>query len=108
MAIKDLQQYLHKKRNELSNIRELDLLSTQLNFRQGALLRYALKHPNDFYTTIKIHQNIYKVVYQTARIDLASLEELGFLTRKKIGNEFCFYPAPNLYEKISSSNLNKK
>jgi Fic family protein len=108
LAIKDLQQYLHKKRRELSKIRELDLLSTQLNFRQGALLRYALKHPNDFYTTIKIHQNIYKVVYQTARTDLASLEKLGFLTRKKIGNEFCFYPAPNLYERISSSNLNKK
>ncbi len=64
LAIKDLQQYLHKKRRELSKIRELDLLSTQLNFRQGALLRYALEHTGDFYTTIKIHQNIYKVAYQ--------------------------------------------
>ncbi len=108
LAIKDLQQYLRKKRRELSKIRELDLLSTQLNFRQGALLRYALERPSDCYTTIKIHQNIYKVVYQTARNDLVSLEKLGFLTRKKVGNEFFFYPTPNLYERISSSNLNKK
>lgn len=108
LAIKDLQLYLRKKRLELSKIRALDLLSTQLNFRQQALLRYALKHPNDFYTTIRIHKNIYKVVYQTARNDLASLEKLEFLTKKKIGNEFCFYPTPNLYERINSSNLNEK
>ena len=108
LAIKDLQLYLRKKRLELSRIRQLDLLSTQLNFRQQALLRYALKHSDDFYTTISIHKNIYKIVYQTARNDLVSLEKLEFLTKKKIGNEFCFYPAPNLYEKITSSNLNKK
>ncbi len=100
LAIKDLQQYLRKKRKELSKIRELDLLSTHLNFRQGALLRYALKHSNDFYTTIKTHQNIYKVAYQTARADLDSLEKLGLLTRKKIGHEYCFYSTPNLYKKI--------
>lgn len=108
LAIKDLQQYLRKKRLELSKIRELNLLSTQLNFRQQALLRYALKHTDDFYTTIRIHKNVYKVVYQTARNDLASLEKLEFFTKKKIGNEFFFYPSPNLYEKISNSNLNKR
>jgi Fic family protein len=107
LAIKDLQQYLHKKRRELCKIRELDLLSTQLNFRQGALLRYALEHTGDFYTTIKIHQNIYKVVYQTARTDMVTLEKLGFLTKRKVGHEFCFYPTPNLYERIKGSNLNK-
>jgi Fic family protein len=108
LAIKDLQKYLRNKRTELRKIQELDLLSTQLNLRQGALLRHALKHPNDFYTTIKTHQNIYKVVYQTARTDLVSLEKLGFLTKRKRGNEFYFYPMPNLYERIKGSNLNKK
>ncbi len=108
MSLKDLQTYLSKKQLELRKIKELDLLSIQLNFRQAAFLRYALENPRDTYTTIKTHQSIYGVVHQTARKDLISLVKLGFVIKRKMGNEFYFYPIPDLYEKISNHKLNKK
>ncbi len=80
----------------------------QLNFRQAAFLRYALEQPRDAFTTIKTHQSIYDVVHQTARKDLISLVELGFAIKRKMGNEFYFYPIPDLYKKISNYELNKK
>jgi Fic family protein len=41
--------------------------------------------------TIKGVQNQFGVVYQTARTDLMGLQELGFLTEKKMGKKLLFY-----------------
>ncbi|MFH1521325.1 MAG: Fic family protein [archaeon] len=100
LAIKDLQKYLYNQQKKLIEIKELDLFSSSLNLRQAGLIRHALEHPNNSYT-IKQQQNIYKVVYQTARTDLIMLETLGFLNRKKIGNKFSFFPVQDLYQKIA-------
>jgi len=108
LAIKELQIYLHKKQLESKKIQELDLLSMHLNFRQAAFLRHALDYPQEGYTTVKIHQSIYGVVRQTARTDLDSLAKLGFVTKKRVGNEFYFRSIPDLYEKISNHKFNNR
>tara|TARA_B100001964_G_C14232534_1_gene600756 strand:- start:625 stop:1968 length:1344 start_codon:yes stop_codon:yes gene_type:complete len=101
LAIKEMKGYIHQKQMEMTKYRDLDLVSSQLNLRQSALMRHALENPDSYYT-IKKHQNLFRVVYQTARSDLLSLEKLGLLVRKKIAHEFCFYPVGKTYDKLKT------
>lgn len=50
--------------------------------------------------TIKGVQNQFGVVYQTARTDLMGLQELGFLTEKKMGKKLLFYPVDDFEQKL--------
>lgn len=70
----------------------------ELNPRQMEVIRHALKHPDSVYT-IKAQQNIFKIVYQTARSDLLTLEEHSLLKRKIRDNKFVFVPAQLLFKK---------
>ncbi len=50
--------------------------------------------------TFQTHQSNHRVVYETARKDLLDLEGMGLLDRGQVGNEYRFYPARNLDERI--------
>jgi len=63
--------------------------SLELNKRQNQILRYLLR-PDIAYVDLKKYQKLYKIVYETARNDLQSLEEKGFLVSKKIGKKFIY------------------
>ncbi len=70
-----------------------------LNVRQTRIIQHVMSHPHDV-LTIKIHQNINNIAYQTARTDLLELEEKKWLKSVKKGKTFYFVPADNLWEKL--------
>ncbi len=99
-AIDELHAYLRRKmaelRETLSLVRRIDL-----NYRQKALLTNALTHPDAVYT-FQSHATSHRVVRQSARTDLISLEQRGLLTREKVGRTVVFRPDPDLKTKIST------
>jgi Fic family protein len=106
-AIDALYDYLHKKAKEINAAEKLleinKTLLDQLNYRQVALIRHAIKHPA-FYYRIAIHQQSHHVTYQTARTDLLDLEKLGLLVRKQTGKAFSFIAPHNLRKIIEDLN----
>lgn len=98
-AIEELQSYVLRKDRELRDLIEGLQGFLGLNHRQLALLRDALRHPHATYTIIQ-HQRSHGVVHRTARTDLFSLADRGFLVATKVGRTYHFRPAPDLAARI--------
>jgi Fic family protein len=98
-AIAQFEGYVRKKVDEQEENRLLLRASRGLNHRQLALLGHAARHPDASYT-IESHRASHRVVYQTARVDLLRLEELGLLKRVRLGRTFQFIPARDLAERL--------
>ena len=104
-AIQGLYAYLARKTQEQQSVERL--LSTspsiraQLNHRQRTLIAHALKHPNESHR-IDAHQRTHGIVYQTARMDLLQLVELGFLEQHKEGRAFVFIAPPDLEKRLTA------
>jgi Fic family protein len=98
-ALKELSTYIDRKTAEAreaeSTIRSLDLF----NHRQSALIIEAVKSPGRRYT-IKEHQHMHSVVYQTARTDLHDLANRGVLELKKKGKELVFRVPSDIGERL--------
>lgn len=98
-ALQELSAYIERKTAEVrqaeSTIRSLDLF----NHRQSALIIEAVKAPGRRYT-IKEHQNVHGVVYQTARTDLLDLANRGVLEVKKKGKEWVFRVPTDIGERL--------
>jgi Fic family protein len=88
-ALKNLQDYIKRKvaekqkmyqfiKNENFNERQADLIRTLMTDSQKAL-------------TIKEVEIKYDIVYQTARLDLLGLAEMGYLKSKNVGKKLVFY-----------------
>lgn len=101
-ATNSFYSYIQSRSKELKKI-DLILRGTDINFnhRQIDLIRHALRHDDAMYT-IKGHQKTNKIVYQTARTDLTSLERIGLLKKKLRGNEMVFYPANSIEDKLKN------
>ena len=95
LAIRELQDYLKRKQLEYRETLSLLRQVSWMNHRQQALIQHALKHP-DFIYTIESHKNSHRVVYQTARADLLTLAEKGYLEKIKAGRTFRFRIPKNL------------
>jgi Fic family protein len=76
-------------------------LRARLNHRQRALLAHALKHPETAYR-IDAHQRSHGIVYQTARMDLLELAELGFLIRFKDRKAYVFNAPADLAQRLEA------
>jgi len=102
-AIDGLYTYLQRKAGELqateSMLRSSEQLRGQLNHRQLALIRHAVRHPGASYT-IKGHRQSHNVVYQTARADLLRLAEMGLLDQRKVGRSFLFYAPTDIENRL--------
>ncbi|MFZ2314268.1 MAG: Fic family protein [Gammaproteobacteria bacterium] len=102
-AIVSLYKYLDKKNQEINATEKLlqvnQTLNTKLNYRQVALLRHALKHPN-FQYRIESHRLSHNITYQTARTDLLSLEKFNLLLKKQMGKAFIFIAPDDLKKRI--------
>jgi Fic family protein len=103
-AIEELHTYLARKAREL---REAEVLLSRaaaavgdINPRQLALIRHAMKQPLARYT-IESHRRSHGVTYQTARTDLLALVKQGLLEQRKAGRAFTFHPAVTLHERLS-------
>lgn len=105
-AIDYLRQQLAKNAQELEATEQLldkTSLAGQLNHRQLALLKHALKHPNALYS-IKEHQTSHCISYQTARTDLLKMvDEMGLLRKRKAGKSFVFVTPSDLRQRIEES-----
>jgi Fic family protein len=97
-AIHDLFDYLHRKEREIQSTRLLiersSALRQQLNFRQLAIIRHAMKHPRFTYT-IESHRTSNNISYATARADLLKLAEVGLLERRKGRGKLMLFISPN-------------
>lgn len=98
LALKNLQNYIKRKiddkqrmykfiKNENFNERQADLIGTLMTDSQRVL-------------TIKEVEIKYDIVYQTARLDLLGLEEMGYLKSKNVGKKLVFYVVDDFDSKI--------
>ncbi|MDD4051340.1 MAG: Fic family protein [candidate division Zixibacteria bacterium] len=78
--------YAKRKTEENRRMTRLAREEYGLNDRQIQLLRHLHKNP-DAATSIRTHARVYGISQVTARKDLEGLEEIGFLTSKKIGRD---------------------
>lgn len=90
-AVEDLKMHIQKEREKNHKIFSEISEYPDLNLRQTRIIQHIISHPHDI-LTIKIHQNINKISYQTARSDLIELEKKGWLKSVKKNNTFFFVP----------------
>lgn len=94
-AVEELKKHIQDEREKNHRIRiEIEAFS-DLNIRQTRIIQHVMSHPHDI-LTIKMHQNINQIAYQTARTDLLELEDRGWIKSVKKGKTFYFIPADNL------------
>ena len=94
-AISALHDYIDRRTGELRELESQVKSLALLNHRQRALIGSALRHPNRDYT-VKGHQTVHNVAYQTARTDLIELVELGLFESGKYKKSWIFRPVANL------------
>lgn len=103
-AIEELQVYLDRKQDEAKQSNELiannPRLLRELNSRQLALLRNAIKNPRHAYR-IDDHMRSHGITYETARRDLRRLSELNVLEKVKSGRTYIFAVPSNLQERLA-------
>lgn len=102
-AIDALYEYINKQSQEINETERLlhanHALQNKLNYRQVALIKHALKHP-DMHYQIESHRQSHNVTYDTARNDLLNLDKLGLLFKKKTGKAFTFVAPADLKKRI--------
>jgi len=104
-AISELFEYLDGKQRELREtqllVQHSPLLREQLNSRQLAIVRHAMKHPRFSYT-IESHRGSNNISYATARGDLLKLVEVGLLDQRKGPKRLTlFVSPPDLQQRIA-------
>jgi Fic family protein len=106
-AIDKFEAYVERKKHELMSTVNYLRNFPDLNHRQYDLLRHAVLHPEAKYS-IRAHQKLNGVVYQTARIDMLNLVKNKFLIKRRIGKEFYFFPSDDTLSKLKSLTPNEK
>jgi Fic family protein len=103
-AVEELKTHMQEEREKNHRARLAISEHPDLNLRQTRIIQHVMVNPND-YLTIKIHQKLCNIAYQTARTDLLELAEKGWLKSIQKGNKFYFVPAETLWEKIQKEDL---
>lgn len=101
-SIAELHLYIKRKAEEDQRLQRSLKHDVRLNHRQRAVLVRALKDPN-VQITLESHAASHDVAYATARADLLSLAEQGYLIHTRVGRKFVFIPAPDLREVIRAA-----
>lgn len=100
-AINQLEEYLNRKMVEVKQTEQL-IKGADFNHRQVALLSHALRHPDQVYT-VQSHQKSNNVVQETARTDLADLENRGLINRHELGRAHSWTPVPDLQDRLQEA-----
>ena len=81
----------------------------ELNFRQAEILRDLIKNRGGSVSVREIATK-FNVVHQTARTDLLSLTELGFIESRKVGNKlfFAYTGASSLNDRTRDALINDR
>lgn len=88
-ARQEFRAKLVRQRKEFAAAQGLFASDDRLNHRQRELLLHALRHPGTVYS-IEGHQESNQVARNTARTDLLSLVEMGYLMQSRAGKRFEF------------------
>ncbi len=88
-ALIDMEKYIAKQKQEQQEAMKLVQGIKNINFRQAGILKDFVKEPEKHFIIAEVMSN-YNVVYQTARNDLLSLTNHGYLEKIKIKNKFVF------------------
>ena len=88
-ALIDMEKYIVKKKQEQQEAMNLVQGIKDINLRQAGILKDFIKEPEKHFIIVEVMSN-YNVVYQTARNDLLSLTDRGYLEKVKIKNKFVF------------------
>ncbi len=99
-AVRSLHEYIERRTRELRETESVLRAGIELNHRQKALLRHALRHPYASYT-IEGHRRSHAVAYATARADLLGLVEHALLEQKREGRRLLFVPYRDLAARVS-------
>lgn len=97
-ALNNTRQYIRRKQQEQRAAMKMVGSHPELNFRQAEILRDMIKNRGGSVSVREIATK-FNVVHQTARTDLLSLSERGFIERRKAGNKLFF-----VYTGLSSLN----
>ena len=101
-SVRELHGYLARKARQM---REAERLlggreaSALLNYRQRSLLTHMQRHGNTGYT-IASHRRSHNVTYETARIDLLKLADMGLLDQTRQGRTFVFHRPADFEERL--------
>ena len=98
-SVAELDQDLDRRARQLQKAESELRGLLDLNPRQKELVSRVLKHPGETYS-IQGHQVSHNVVYQTARVDLQTLVDRGFLERFQQGKAFRFRAVPDLEQRL--------
>jgi Fic family protein len=105
-AIRELEDYLQRKIEQVRHLESQLRVRSGLNHRQLALLSHAMRHPRAEYT-IQSHKRSHRVAYATARADLSQLSELGYLVETWRANKKAYLVAEDLDERIRTGKGNR-
>lgn len=98
-AVEDIKKHIKMEREKNNQFLAEIAEYPDLNIRQARIIKHIMTHPHDI-LTIKMHQNINRVAYQTARTDLLDLEKRSWIKSIKKGKTFYFVPTDNLWKKL--------
>lgn len=98
-SINNFISHYEKKIKDNKKIEFLTIKLKNFNTRQISLIDYLYNHPETI-INIKMHQNRYQTAYQTARMDLIKLTEVGFLTQIADGNKYIYVSNKEAINKI--------
>jgi len=88
-ALDNTRQYIRRKQQERRAAMKMVESHPELNFRQAEILRDMIKNRGGSVSVREIASK-FNVVHQTARTDLLSLAERGFIDCRKVGNKLFF------------------
>lgn len=99
-ALDDLKEYMEKQILEKKRVNKLmQLKGYELNARQMEIVKRISKHPTETITINEI-QNMFDVVYETARSDLLDLTEKGFLEKAVVGKKKLIFVKSDNFDKL--------
>lgn len=101
-AVEELKTHIQNEKEKNLKIRDEIINYPDLNIRQTHIIQYLISNPLEI-LTIKYHQKMNKLAYQTARTDLLELAEKNWLKATKKGKTLYFSAVGNLREKIGKS-----
>lgn len=106
-ALSNTRQYIRRKQQEQKAAMKMVESHPELNFRQAEILRDMIKNRGGPVSVREIATK-FNVVHQTARTDLSSLFDRGFIERRKVGNKllFVYTGLSNLKDRTIDASLN--
>ena len=101
-SIEELHDLIRRRTEQLKQLEALVQNLDSFNHRQRDLLSHAVRHHGHQYT-IKAHQTLHDVVYETARTDLLELHQRGLFLLEKRGRKWVFIAPGDLEKRLAGA-----